>query len=183
MPSKSSDTLSAVGRIGSLSLVVFSIITFIGSVLLPWIVQSPEREKQSSARSFTPRPPPGLAPLAPAIDKYKPDLLTAWMFSHLVFAAAMSLTPFVRSLGMATILVSICGLYVASPFLIPKSICAKLSSKYTKTLDAGLLGSLCVHGHRNKPSHYAFPSLPTFIRRFSVPCYFAYNSTSAPPRL
>lgn len=116
LPSKSSDTLSDVGRIGSLSLVVFSIITFIGSVLFPWIVQSPEREKQSSARSFTPRPPPGLAPLATAIDKYKPDLLTAWMFSHLIFAAAMSLTPFVRSFGMATVLVSICGLYVASQF-------------------------------------------------------------------
>lgn len=96
---------------------MFSIITFTGSVLLPWIVQSPEHEKRSSARNFTPRPPPGLAPLASTIEKYKPDLLTAWMYSHLIFAAAMSLTPFVRSIRMATILVSICGLYVASPSL------------------------------------------------------------------
>ncbi|MCJ1468478.1 hypothetical protein MMC07_007107, partial [Pseudocyphellaria aurata] len=109
-PSTSSDTLGDVGRVGSLSLVVFSIITFTGSVLFPWLVQSPEHETRNSARSFTPRPPPGLAPLAATIDKYKPDLLTAWMYSHLIFAAAMSLTPLVRSLRMATILVSICGL-------------------------------------------------------------------------
>lgn len=44
--------------------------------------------------------------------KYRPDLVTAWMYSHLIFAFAMGLTPFVRSLHMATVLVSICGMYV-----------------------------------------------------------------------
>ena len=106
----SADTLGDVGRIGSFSLVIFSIITFVGSILLPWIVQSPENGK----RGFTPRPPPKLAPLVTTLNKYKPDLLTAWMYSHLIFATAMSLAPFVRSLRMATILVSICGMYVSA---------------------------------------------------------------------
>lgn len=49
--------------------------------------------------------------------KYRPDLVTTWMYSHLIFAFAMGLTPFVRSLHMATVLVSICGMYVLHLFL------------------------------------------------------------------
>ncbi|KAL8730790.1 MAG: hypothetical protein Q9166_003860 [cf. Caloplaca sp. 2 TL-2023] len=110
---ESSDPLGDIGRIGSLSLLIFSIVTFIGSIFLPFIVRSPDEDTKSGQRNFTPRPPPALAPLAP-LTKFlpgsKPDLLTAWMFSHLIFAGAMFLAPFVRSLGMATILVSICGI-------------------------------------------------------------------------
>ena len=40
----STDALGDIGRVGSLSLVVFSIITFAGSILLPWVVQSPDYE-------------------------------------------------------------------------------------------------------------------------------------------
>ena len=72
------------------------------------VVKLPEDEK----RPFTPRPLPILAPLLNAIYKHKPDLLNAWLISHLVFAAAMSLTPFVDSLLFATTLIAICGMYV-----------------------------------------------------------------------
>ena len=102
----SKDALGDIGRVGSLSLVVFSIITFAGSVLLPWVVQSPDTEK----RAFTPRPPRGIAPVLTVLNQYKPDLMTAWMVSHMIFASSMALAPFVRSLKMATILVSICGM-------------------------------------------------------------------------
>lgn len=102
----SKDALGDIGRVGSLSLVVFSIITFAGSVLLPWVVQSPDTEK----RAFTPRPPRGIAPILTVLNQYKPDLMTAWMISHMIFAGSMALAPFVRSLKMATILVSICGI-------------------------------------------------------------------------
>ena len=115
------DILGEVGRVGSLALIVFSIITLIGSVLLPWVVQSPEYEKSRSQRGFTPRPPPGIAPLVTTMAKYKPDLVTAWMYSHLIFAASMSLTPLVKSLQMATILVSICGMY-APFFMTPNDL-------------------------------------------------------------
>ncbi|MCJ1232899.1 hypothetical protein MMC14_000853 [Varicellaria rhodocarpa] len=103
---QSTDTLGEIGRIGSLSLVVFSIVTFAGSVLLPLLVESPEDEKAG----FTPRPPPSVAPLIKILNKYRPDLLTAWMLSHLIFASAMFLAPFVQSLHFATILVSVCGI-------------------------------------------------------------------------
>ncbi|KAL8964093.1 MAG: hypothetical protein Q9183_004709, partial [Haloplaca sp. 2 TL-2023] len=89
---------------------MFSIVTFIGSVFLPFVVQSPEDSSKSGGRNFTPRPPPAIAPLATFISDIKPDLLTSWMLSHIIFAGAMFLAPFVRSLHMATVLVSICGI-------------------------------------------------------------------------
>lgn len=103
---ESTDALGDIGRVGSLSLVVFSIITFAGSILLPWVVQSPDHE----TRGYTPRPPRNIAPIVNTLHEYKPDLMTAWMISHLIFAGAMSLAPLVRSLKMATVIVSICGL-------------------------------------------------------------------------
>ncbi|KAI4241017.1 MAG: hypothetical protein L6R40_004765 [Gallowayella cf. fulva] len=109
----SSDPLGDIGRIGSLSLLIFSLVTFIGSIFLPFVVRSPDDESKPGQRNFTPRPPAVLAPLAPLaklVNTSKPDLLTAWMLSHIIFAGAMFLAPFVRSLHMATILVSVCGI-------------------------------------------------------------------------
>ena len=107
----SADALGDVGRIGSLALVVFSIITFCSSVGLPWLIRSPDSTTEK--RSFTPRPPqslrPFMSPLITLLKKGKPDLQTAWQYSHLIFAGAMCLAPFVRSLRMATIIVSLCG--------------------------------------------------------------------------
>ncbi|KAI9828668.1 MAG: hypothetical protein M1832_001771 [Thelocarpon impressellum] len=103
---KSEDALGDIGRVGSLSLVVFSMISLLGSVTLPWMVKSPEDEKPG----FTPRPPPRIAPIMGKFGHYKPDLLTAWMISHFIFSASMILAPFVRSLKFATILVSVCGI-------------------------------------------------------------------------
>lgn len=100
------DPLGEMGRVGSMSLVYFSIITFIGSVLLPLVIRSPEDEKPG----FTPRPPPSIARVVERIAKVKPNLLTAWMLSHLVFAGAMMFAPVVTSLRFATTLVAICGM-------------------------------------------------------------------------
>ncbi|KAF2095161.1 sucrose transport protein-like protein [Rhizodiscina lignyota] len=103
---ESKDTLGQIGRIGSMSLIVFSIVTFLGSVILPWVVRSPEDEKVE----FTPRPPAGIAPILEQIEKYKPSLLTAWMVSHMIFACSMILAPFVTSLRSATATVAVCGI-------------------------------------------------------------------------
>ncbi|KAI9795812.1 MAG: hypothetical protein M1835_005134 [Candelina submexicana] len=103
---ESKDSLGDIGRVGSFSLVIFSVITFIGSVLLPLVVRSPEDEKVG----FTPRPPTSLVTVLTQVERYKPDLLTAWTLSHFIFAGSMMLAPFVASLKLATILVSICGL-------------------------------------------------------------------------
>ncbi|CZR34966.1 uncharacterized protein FPRO_00913 [Fusarium proliferatum ET1] len=101
---KSKDTLGAIGRIGSNALVIYSVITFAGAWILPMFVQSPEDN------SFTHRPPQAIAGFLTRFNKVKPDLLTAWMFGHIMFAASMSLAPFATSFRFATVLVCLCGI-------------------------------------------------------------------------
>ncbi|KAI5212517.1 sucrose transport protein [Aureobasidium subglaciale] len=103
---ESKDPLSDIGRVGSMSLIVFSIVTFIGSITLPWMVKSPEDEKPE----FTPRPPASIAPIVKTVVERKPSLLTAWTVSHLIFAGSMVFAPFVTSLRFATVLVAVCGI-------------------------------------------------------------------------
>ncbi|KAL4897703.1 hypothetical protein BDV59DRAFT_48841 [Aspergillus ambiguus] len=101
-----SDMLGEVGRVGSLSLVVFSSITFIGSVLLPFCVQPPDTKRPR----FTPRPPPGIAALLKRITAVRPDLQMTWLISHVMFAATMIFAPLARSRAFATFLVALCGI-------------------------------------------------------------------------
>jgi solute carrier family 45 protein 1/2/4 len=103
-PKDSGDALGDVGRIGSMALVVFSLVTFTGAYLLPFFVRSPNED------GFTYRPPGRIAKLATQLNQNKPDLLTAWFFGHLLFAAAMFLSPFAHSFRFATFLVGLCGL-------------------------------------------------------------------------
>jgi solute carrier family 45 protein 1/2/4 len=100
----SKDVLGEIGRIGSTALVIYSTVTFILAFILPMVVKSPEDE------GYTPRPPRSLAPVLNRFQKVKPDLLSTWVYGHLVFAAAMSLAPFAKSFRFATTLVAICGL-------------------------------------------------------------------------
>jgi solute carrier family 45 protein 1/2/4 len=101
---ESKDALGDIGRIGSLSLVVFSIVTFAGAFVLPLLIKSPEES------TFTPRPPAGIAEIVTKFNKYKPDLLTAWIGGHLMFSCAMILAPFAHSFRFATTIVAFCGL-------------------------------------------------------------------------
>ncbi|KAG9661590.1 SUC2 like protein, partial [Aureobasidium melanogenum] len=103
---QSKDPLSDIGRVGSMSLIVFSIVTFIGSIALPWMVKSPEDDKPD----FTPRPPASIAPIVKTVVERKPSLLTAWTVAHLIFAGSMIFAPFVTSLRFATTLVAVCGI-------------------------------------------------------------------------
>ncbi|KAK1521736.1 sucrose transporter, partial [Colletotrichum paranaense] len=100
----SKDALGDIGRIGSLALVIYSTITFIGAWLLPMVVKSPDDD------NFTARPPQAIAPFLERFNKNKPDLMTAWICGHLMFAAAMFLAPFAQSFRFATFLVAFCGL-------------------------------------------------------------------------
>ncbi|RJE24360.1 Sucrose transport protein [Aspergillus sclerotialis] len=100
------DILGEVGRVGSLSLVVFSSITFISSIVLPFCVRPPD----SKRTRFTPRPPPGIAAFLKRITSVRPDLQMAWLISHCMFAATMIFAPFARSRAVATFLVAVCGI-------------------------------------------------------------------------
>lgn len=101
---KGADALGEMGRIGSTALVIYSCITALGSWLLPLVIRSPEDE------SYTPRPPQNVAAFVEQFNKYKPDLLTAWMVAHGLFACAMYIAPFATSFRFATALMCICGL-------------------------------------------------------------------------
>lgn len=103
---KSKDMLGDVGRMGSLSLVIFSLITLIGSIVLPFGVLSPETKKSSA----DPRLPRGIVRMLKKVSMVRPDLQTMWMVSHLLFAGTMVFAPFARSVSFATFLVAICGI-------------------------------------------------------------------------
>lgn len=99
----SRDALGDMGRIGSMALTVYSTVSFISAWVLPALIQAPEDE------TFTHRPPASLAPLIETFNKVKPDLLTAWIASNIVFAIAMFFTPFATSFRFATAIVALCG--------------------------------------------------------------------------
>lgn len=109
---ESHDALGNVGRLGSLSLVIMSIIQFAASVILPYAVESPE--KGPPKPPFTPRPPVFLPKwLEKAFlqaSKYQPNMVTTWMIGELLFAAIMVCAPLVRSLRFAMILVAASGI-------------------------------------------------------------------------
>jgi solute carrier family 45 protein 1/2/4 len=100
----SHDALGDMGRIGSMALTVYSTVSFISAWILPALIQAPEDE------TFTHRPPASIAPLIETFNKVKPDLLTAWTISNVMFAVAMCFTPFATSFRFATWIVAFCGI-------------------------------------------------------------------------
>lgn len=100
----SDDALGDMGRIGSTALTVYSTVSFISAWVLPVLIQAPED------KSFTHRPPASIAPLINTFNKYKPDLLTAWIAGNIMFACAMFITPFATSFRFATAIVALCGI-------------------------------------------------------------------------
>lgn len=100
----SGDALGEIGRVGSEAFIVYSVITFLGSWILPMVIRSPDDE------SYTQRPPQSLRSTVEKLNKYKPDLLTAWVCAHATFAFAMFFAPFATSFRFATVLVCLCGL-------------------------------------------------------------------------
>ncbi|KAF2423300.1 hypothetical protein EJ08DRAFT_452928 [Tothia fuscella] len=101
------DSLGQIGRVGSQALVAFSIITFASSVFLPWFIDTPSSDEESH---FTPRPPESIAWLVTEASKWRPDLVSAWSYSHVIFAGSMVMAPFVTSFRAATAIVAMCGI-------------------------------------------------------------------------
>jgi solute carrier family 45 protein 1/2/4 len=108
---ESKDALGDIGRIGSMALVVFSMVTFSGAFLLPLLVHSPDEEE------FTPRPPNSIAKVLVKASKYKPSLLNSWFFGQFMFSGSMILAPFAASFRFATAIVAFCGMFVTTSSL------------------------------------------------------------------
>ena len=118
-------------RRGTLALLIFSIVTFVSSVIIPFLVQPSFETPKSVIRPLdtvtstspghhapAPRPPrPSLwtrlqAGTSTLLTKLRIPGLTlrrAWLLSHLVFAACMFLTFAVRTVGLATALMGAIG--------------------------------------------------------------------------
>jgi solute carrier family 45 protein 1/2/4 len=99
-----------------MSLVVFSIVATICSVVIPWMIQSPGDNEKSS---YTARPPQSLEPLLKGAKWRKPSLLTAWACGNLLFASSMIFAPMVQSANFATLLLALCGVSNAIAGLAP----------------------------------------------------------------
>ncbi|KAI9714772.1 MAG: hypothetical protein M1820_000061 [Bogoriella megaspora] len=100
----SEDHLAEIGRVGSTSLVVFSSIMMCGSLLLPFLVETPEENVLLMPRSPSAPPSPGLN------ARRKPTLLTAWIWSSLLFGVTLMVTPLVSTIRTAAFIVAVCGL-------------------------------------------------------------------------
>ncbi|KAL9093313.1 MAG: hypothetical protein Q9165_004054 [Trypethelium subeluteriae] len=101
----SDDALADIGRVGSTSLVIFSVIMLLGSLLIPFLVECPEDDA-----SFGSRLPPSPSQIMAPTNKRKPSLLTAWTWSNILFALMLIVTPFVSTMQSASFIVAICGL-------------------------------------------------------------------------
>ena len=103
----SESALNDVGRHGSMSMIVWSTISFGASIVLPWLVQSPDDDEKPG---YTARPPQSLATVLKNVQTVKPTLLTTWAAGNILFASAMFFAPMVQSVAFATVLVGFCGI-------------------------------------------------------------------------
>ncbi|KAK2758830.1 hypothetical protein FQN54_003522 [Arachnomyces sp. PD_36] len=146
---ESTDILGDVGRMGSLSLVIFSVITFASSVFLPFAIRSPDEKKSTFNRRQSPRMKKFLA----RFPNIQPDLQVAWMISHLVFAATMIFAPLAKSVSFATFLVAICGVPWAISCWAPFSFMGveinrlTVSSSGTASVTSARSTASSRHGH------------------------------------
>ncbi|KAI9810249.1 MAG: hypothetical protein M1827_006383 [Pycnora praestabilis] len=103
----SKDVLGDIARRGSLALVLFSLISFVGSIVLPFIVNSSESEERGPSTTRVSKP---MARMINRIRSLQPDITTAWALSMLAFSTSMFLAPISRSFTFATSLVAVCGI-------------------------------------------------------------------------
>ena len=109
----STDVAGDLARKGSQALMLFSMISFLSSVLLPWIVLSP----QNGETTLAGREAPGPRMVFKRGQRYRPDLATAWGLSQLLLSASLIWAPFPRSFVFCTFIIAFCGMYESQIFL------------------------------------------------------------------
>ncbi|KAL7925044.1 major facilitator superfamily domain-containing protein [Trichoderma austrokoningii] len=142
------DVLGEIGRIGSLALVIYSTVSFFGAFILPMVVRSPGDET-----TYTHRPPRAVAGLLERLNRLKPDLLTAWIVGHLMFATAMFMAPLARSFVSATVLMCLCGIPWAIAMWAPTAFLGIEVNKLSGVQDLPLTST-----RRNSNSRSQSPS-------------------------
>ncbi|KAK9235920.1 hypothetical protein V1525DRAFT_408443 [Lipomyces kononenkoae] len=134
------DRVGAIGRVGSLALTVYSTITLICSLILPFFIVPLNQATQhpSNNKPTYENLPSFVAEFLYAIGPYRPTLPTAWVIGQVVYALAMFSTVFVKSVRAATFVVAICGFSWALSSWAPYALLAeeirKLNANSTTTM-------------------------------------------------
>jgi solute carrier family 45 protein 1/2/4 len=113
------DALTLVGRLGSTAMIASSTITFLSSIVLPWIIRNPDdsasadidqRITKGGRRASATQPLSRPRRLLRRLLRYKPTLLNTWTAGNIMFMASMLFAPTVKSIGFATFILALCGL-------------------------------------------------------------------------
>ncbi|KAI9876465.1 MAG: hypothetical protein M1830_006459 [Pleopsidium flavum] len=159
----SKDVLGDIARRGSLALVLFSLISFGGSIILPWFVKPAEDEGQPSVNSL----PEGVTGKTSLFRKYQPDIPMAWALSQVAFGASMILAPFSKSFQFGTTLIAFCGIPWAMNGWAPLAIMGVEINKLESSTDDQAYtrlsqdGALELNQLPNDPHHTPEPLDPT----------------------
>ncbi|CUS11015.1 unnamed protein product [Tuber aestivum] len=125
----SDDLLGDIARVGSMALVLFSCVSLAASVLLPWVVDSPESREHVKRH---PVPASSLERFSKRIAPYKPNLANTWIFSHIAYAFLMLTTIFVGTVSSATFCVALSGVSWALMTWAPFSIVGEEINKLSE---------------------------------------------------
>ncbi|TGZ82699.1 MFS general substrate transporter [Ascodesmis nigricans] len=130
--SSTEDQVGAITRVGSMALVLFSCMSLAASVTLPWIIVAPESDelhKPGNAKGIFQK-------CLDALEPFKPDLTTTWIYGHLSFGVLMLLTLFASTVSFATILVTLSGVAWAlmtwAPFSLVGEMIIRLNGNDTR---------------------------------------------------
>jgi solute carrier family 45 protein 1/2/4 len=113
------DALTLVGRLGSTAMIASSTITFLSSIVLPWIIRNPDesasadidqRITKGGRRPSANQPLSRPRRLLRRLLRYKPTLLNTWTAGNIMFMLSMLFAPSVKSIGFATFILTLCGL-------------------------------------------------------------------------
>lgn len=139
-----------------MALVVYSIVSLVASFTLPWLVHSPESEALRKTRDKH-----GLwYGICEFLEIYRPDLATAWIIGHIVFATLMFLTLFVRTVSVATVIVGGCGVSWALMTWAPFAFIGKEISRLSHDADGA-----SHHGRRTHAGRDTYERLSTDTAR------------------
>ncbi|PUU82501.1 major facilitator superfamily domain-containing protein [Tuber borchii] len=125
----SDDVLGDIARVGSMALVLFSCVSLAASVLLPWVVDSPESRKHVKKHLV---PTNFLEQFSQKVAPYKPNLTDTWIFGHITYAVLMFITIFIGRVSSATFCVAFSGVSWALMTWAPFSIVGEEINKLSE---------------------------------------------------